>query len=200
MKTMICVLIIFLVAFGLIFGCTEEASSNTPTGNDAGSTIKAIDDCNNYPIEMKNQCIITIARKDNNVSLCEFLPNRTENNKYTSSQTKVDCLTQIALDNGDWTICRVIETTNSDSNIGANDKDICIKMVADSKRDATLCSNIAQTPVKEWCFNSVATLNADKSVCNLAGGLEEQCIKNINAICASCQKEGIVCPNNYKCE
>jgi hypothetical protein len=80
-----------------------------------------------------------------------------------------------------------------------NDQDICIKQIADSKRDATFCNSVSQDSVKESCFKSVAFLTADKTICDSAGSLKEQCIEEVNELCVSCQKEGMICPDYYKC-
>jgi len=80
-----------------------------------------------------------------------------------------------------------------------NDKDICIKQIADSKRDATFCNSVSQESVKERCFKSVAFLLADKTLCDSAGSLKEDCVKEVNQLCSSCLEEGIVCPDYYRC-
>lgn len=73
-------------------------------------------------------------------------------------------------------------------------------MVADIKRDGTICNNIAETSqVKQFCFKSVAFLLADKTLCDSAGSLKEDCIKEVNQLCSSCLEEGIVCPEYYRC-
>lgn len=163
------------------------------------STNKIPSECVEYSGDMKSQCIIGIAQEEDDLSLCELLPDRTEENQWTSSPKKGDCFSQIAMVKKDWTICKNIEEANSDKKIGSNDKDGCIKLIADIKRDAIICNNIAQNSVQELCFKSVAFLTADKSLCDSAGSLKEQCVEDVNGLCSSCLQEGMICPDYYKC-
>ncbi|MCX6777340.1 MAG: hypothetical protein NT157_00460 [Candidatus Micrarchaeota archaeon] len=166
----------------------------TPTAAAPAITLDTeLEMCSGMPemqqTSLEEMCIMGLAGKHENASLCKRLSYNTKMQCYLVIATvtndadvcaeagsdKNNCYQQYASNTGDASVCDKITDVNN--------KDSCYSNIASQGGDATLCDKIKSVGQKNSCYWSIAMRLQDVTYCNeiTDSNQKQNCLQNLQS-------------------
>ncbi|MFA5176308.1 MAG: hypothetical protein WC413_03575 [Candidatus Nanoarchaeia archaeon] len=141
MKKVLIILLVLLISFVLIWGCTKQQVNCCKYG--LGCPEKEIDKI------VKNQ----------DINSCKNIKPEAIGNPYYGNYCEAECISHIASLKEDPTLCELILVKNISEVKGWENpwetgsiKDYCYKELALKLNDSSLCKKVIASPQKEMCY------------------------------------------------
>lgn len=136
---------------------------------------KVLAQCDEVPTQQKNYCYNQLALRENNISICDKMPNQDDKDScyWNFARGKEDLLICDKIKNLDFldNCYRDIATAKEDLSIcekitDQEKKNNCYRNIAKAKQDPLVCDNIATQSVKNSCYSDIAISRQDLSICD----------------------------------
>lgn len=180
--------------------CSDAATPSSGTGVSTGSASRPaltldteLEVCSGMPStqqgSLEEACILGVAAKHQNLSLCKRLSYGNKMNCYLTIATltnnpetckeagtdKDSCYQQYASTTKDATVCDKITDVNY--------KGSCYSNLAGTLGDASLCGKIVVTPQKDSCYFNIAMYLQSSTYCSqiMNENQKQNCLKNLQS-------------------
>ena len=115
-------------------------------------------------ISARRDCFNYVAKHTSNPEICESIEDQEEINR---------CITNIALDNIDLTICDNVKNYNLEYKSNNDAKGGCYVDVLFNEKDPSLCEQ--ENIDSDLCYYKLSFILSDPNYCELAGNLSSKC-------------------------